>query len=162
MRKRIPLAYDKKLVLIRHAHRDTEGGAWKDNGISLKGRKQVHRLKKILMKRFPKTELTKLKKEPNQVLFLTSPKIRCQKTLAPLAKYAGVKSEIHPLLGEGPQLEGRAEEFIKEWKRMGAQLTVICSHGDLLPVMLEKLCGEEKMIPKGGYAEVSFLIWDGP
>ena len=65
----------KKLILVRHAHRDTDVRT-RDNGLSDKGKDQVKKLIEFGCER--------LKNE--EVAFFTSPKKRCQETIGPVAK----------------------------------------------------------------------------
>jgi broad specificity phosphatase PhoE len=64
----------KRIVFIRHAHRDTEIHS-RDNGLSEKGKKQVRQVVRFSRSR-----------ELENALFLTSPKIRCVETITPVAE----------------------------------------------------------------------------
>lgn len=144
----------KTLVLIRHAHRDTTYRA-ADNGLSDKGKKQAASLLKYYLKAFPAEECEALPR------IFSSPKRRCTETVAPIAKEAGVRVEVSDEFVEQRPDEDqaafrrRAQRFIDKWiadKSTG--LTLVCSHGDWLPAVLEAATGARAELKKGAWAEV--------
>jgi broad specificity phosphatase PhoE len=145
---------EKRLILIRHAHRDTEVPS-KDNGLSEKGEQQVKRLLRYFEKRIE-----------GEVRFLSSPKKRCRETLGPLVVRYGGELEIDGRLTEtGPierqeELLARLGEFMDEWKYQGPDLLVACSHGDIIPVLVERLTGARIGIKKCGVVEIEFFAGD--
>ena len=142
----------KTLILVRHAHRNTEDRS-KDNGLSEKGQLQVKKLTKFAKRRLVGTQVT----------FLTSPKKRCIETLLPLTKELGVKLVIDDRLDEHGRLENQAlftariEEFMDHWKFDSEGVLVVCTHGDWIPVMIEKLTGSKTGLKKAGWAEIEHL-----
>ncbi len=147
----------KRLIFIRHAHRDTTDREL-DNGLSEKGRSQVKKLVKLA-----REELGEKPFNQERIEFLTSPKRRCVETISPIAEELGGEIGISGLLDEGDRLEKRVDEFLEWWRSPLAPLvTVLCSHGDWIPLCLKRLTGQEQDISKGGWAEVSLSIWDGP
>ena len=138
----------KTLIVIRHAHRDKKEGRELDNGLSAKGRKQARQALAFFKKRF---------KGVRGQLF-SSPKKRCVETLAPIARYARTKVTVDPELDEGGNLEGKAQRFLQRWHDSPAELTVISSHGDWIPVFTEIALGTSIDISKGGWLE---LVRDG-
>jgi len=150
----------KTLVLIRHGHRDTSRREL-DNGLSDKGKDQARWLKRFFSDRFG--ELT----SPEGIWLVSSPKKRCQETLQPIAKALGRDLDIHPELDEqNPrepfmQLQGRVQDFIKEWRASQAQVTLVASHGDWLPIAAETLLGQSFDFKKGCWFEVQLEPLDG-
>ena len=146
----------KILIMIRHAHRDaSEPG--RDNGLSAKGKHQVEKLVQYFH--------THLKKDHEGRVphFLCSPKKRCQETITPIADSLKTNVKINPLLTEcspfesGSELEQRIHTFIAEWKNKGDPLTVICSHGDWIPICVRALTGARIGIKKSGFAEIELI-----
>jgi broad specificity phosphatase PhoE len=150
----------KTLILVRHAHRNTDDAS-RDNGLSDKGEEQVKKLIK-----FAKNRL-----EGTKPFILSSPKKRCQETIGPVAKELGIKLEIDNRLtehapGENSALyQARIDEFLNFWKYECPEVTIICSHGDWLPVAIQKLTGAKIGMKKSGWCEIeyiggeSFLTW---
>ncbi len=142
---------DKRLILIRHAHRDTEVPS-RDNGLSEKGEQQVKRMLRYFEKQIE-----------GEVRFLSSPKKRCRETLGPLAERHGLDLEIDGRLTEtGPierqeEVSARLGEFIDEWKYQGSDVLVVCSHGDIIPVLVERLTGARIGIKKCGVVEIEYF-----
>lgn len=73
---------------------------------------------------------------------LTSPYRRCIETVAPLGAALGVGIEVALMLGEGPTETARAEV-----RRVGGRIrtehVVWCSHGDILPAVLEMIAVQD-------------------
>jgi len=138
----------KKLIFVRHAHRDKTEGREKDNGLSRKGWKQAERVKRYFVSQIGKTK-------PR---LLSSRKLRCMETLAPLADKLEASVDISPLLMEEEPglapLKTRVKKFCDEWKNSKEPLVVACSHGDWLPIALEHLTGACIELKKGGWAEM--------
>jgi broad specificity phosphatase PhoE len=150
----------KRLVMIRHAHRNTDEPS-RDNGLSDKGHDQVKKLVKFARERL----------EGSKPQFYCSPKKRCQETLGPVAKELDAKMEIEERLTEHgpgestPLYLARIEEFLDWWKYDGPETTVICSHGDWIPIAIQKLTGARVGLKKAGWCEIEytggecFLTW---
>lgn len=144
---------NKTLVVIRHAHRDTSKGRDLNNGLSEKGRRQVRKVFDFFFNRFPEME---------KPLLLSSNKKRCWETLEPLARKLERKLTSHPLLLErsekesAAQFKARIKKFITECEKSTAPLTVICTHGDWIPVFFKTLLGTTIELKKGGWAEVEW------
>jgi len=154
------MAETKTLILVRHAHRSTDDPG-RDNGLSDKGIEQVKKLVKFAANRL----------EGTRPVFLSSPKKRCVETITPIAKEFGTKPEIDSRLTEhGPQENNavclaRIDNFLDFWKHECPQVTVICSHGDWIPIAIQKLTDARIGIKKAGWIEVeysggdAFLTW---
>lgn len=142
----------KTLVMIRHAHRNTEERS-RDNGLSEKGDAQVKRLLPFVSERWKGAKPT----------FFSSPKKRCLQTLSPLAKAQGESLTIEARLDERGPLENdrdflaRLDEFLDAWKYEGPELTVVCSHGDVIPILIERLTKAQVGIKKAGYCEIEWV-----
>jgi broad specificity phosphatase PhoE len=139
----------KRLVLVRHAHRDTsDRGA--DNGLTRKGRRQAEAVRRFFKARFGK----------EKALLLSSPKRRCLETLEPLAEKAGLRlradGRLMELLPPEPAggLEKRIDDFFDRWEKKGPALTVACSHGDWISKALGRRAAARVDLKKGGWAEV--------
>ncbi len=142
----------KKIVFIRHAHRDTSDRAI-DNGLSAKGRKQAIWLNEFFCARFSK------QRESMGVWLVSSPKVRCVETLTPIAQSWGREVDTHPLLLEqglresSDSLQLRIKKFLAEWHENEVELTVVCSHGDWLPLAVHQLAGISIGFKKGSWVE---------
>ena len=138
---------------MRHAHRDTEVHS-KDNGLSEKGRKQVKRLLESLPDLVLDDDF-----QGREVRVFSSPKLRCQETIQPLAKAWGWRVEVDPRLIETQNFESdalvrrRIEDVLSEWsKDTQNKLWVLCSHGDILPLIGDALNGVPLILRKAGFA----------
>lgn len=150
----------KTLVILRHAHRNIDERT-RDNGLSEKGKEQVKRMVTFARKRL----------EDVKPVFLSSSKKRCIETITPLAKEWGATVMVDERLTEHGPTENdqaylaRIEEFLDFWKQECPELTVICSHGDWIPVAIQRLTGAECALKKCGWAEIehyqgsSYLTW---
>lgn len=143
----------KTLILIRHGHRDNSRREL-DNGLDDKGRDQAKAIKRFFTERFSKDDLGK------GLWLVSSPKARCVETLQPLAKAIDRPVDIHPGLDEQNGREGskgfeaRVQAFLREWVDSKMQITVLCSHGDWLPVAAHQLLGISQDFKKGGWLEI--------
>jgi 8-oxo-dGTP diphosphatase len=67
----------------------------------------------------------------------SSPAVRCWQTVEPLAEHLGLEIEHEPRLWEGASLRG-ARDLLDEL----GDGAVLCSHGDLIPDLLNQLIDE--------------------
>lgn len=119
------------LLLVRHAEAEPRSG-WSGPDVlrplSSRGRRQATGLVHLLGDPFPIGRL------------VTSPSLRCIETLSPLAAILGCTLAVSSGLAEGGDPEAAVE-----LARSGATLPgteaalVLCSHGDLIPDLLEIL-----------------------
>lgn len=146
----------KTLILIRHGHRDNSRREM-DNGLDDKGREQAKAIKRFFTERFSKDDTG------SGLWLVSSPKLRCVETLQPIAKALDRPVDVHPGLDEqngresGKGLEGRVQAFLKEWSDSKARLTVLCSHGDWLPLATVHLLGLQQDFKKGAWFEVEAI-----
>lgn len=66
---------------------------------------------------------------------ITSPALRCQQTVAPLAARLGLELTVAPELFEGAS-SSRSIEFVRSFT---GRSVVLCSHGDVIPDVLRSL-----------------------
>lgn len=140
----------KDIVLIRHAHRDTGAGRLVDNGLSPKGKKQAKSIREFYRSQFLATPAA----------LWSSPYQRCVETLRPLGKSLEQEVLILPTLAE-QQPEESTEAFAKRVKGVAKdclsgefERLLICSHGDLLPMLLEELTGNVLWLRKGAWVHL--------
>lgn len=147
MKKRTPKnasPNEQTLVILRHAHRDTSQSSALDNGLSEKGLEQAKKIKKYYEKNF----------SDYPTVVLSSPKRRCLETVKKLAKAADVEVIVSPALDEGGDLLGKTLELLHELSDIPAELVVLCSHGDVIPVLTHQLIGTEILLDKGGWIQL--------
>lgn len=142
----------KTLVFIRHAHRDNTVRS-KDNGLSDKGKSQARALKKFFADRFDK---------PESLWLVSSPKKRCLETLAPISSIGRYEIDINPDLDEQAagedmvKFEQRMQHFLREWRQMPQEITLVCSHGDWLPLAVFHILGLKCDFKKGAWLELEW------
>jgi 8-oxo-dGTP diphosphatase len=115
------------LYLVRHAHAGTRGrfdGPDIDRPLSDKGHHQAEVL------------TAGLHDEPIQRV-LSSRAVRCQQTVAPLARARGLEVEVHPALTEGTSAVATTT-LLWELASDGVE-AVLSSHGDVIPAALAAL-----------------------
>ena len=144
----------RQLIIVRHAHRDKPAplGRKADNGISKKGKVQAKKVARLYRKVLgdKKAEL------------ISSPKVRCVETLEPLARKIGAKIVTHPALDEQSEDENLDQYretvggFIKNWMKSKSPVTIVCSHGDWIPLALDALLGAGFELKKGGWAHFEY------
>ncbi len=123
------------LLLIRHAEaasRSTWDAPDALRPLSAKGRRQAAGMVQVLGDEFPVGRL------------VSSPSLRCIETLSPLAATLCLSLEVAEALAEGADPDAAVE-----LARSGATLPgsagalVLCSHGDLIPAILEVLQADD-------------------
>lgn len=141
---------ERRLILVRHAHRDKKQGRDVDNGLSKKGWKQEARFRKHWKKRL----------KGRSVTFVSSPKLRCVETVAPLAAAldcdVGVMNLLDEQRNEESQLtfDGRIMKFIVWMKTQKVEYVVASSHGDWIPDCLALLGVGREEISKGDWRKI--------
>jgi broad specificity phosphatase PhoE len=139
---------DRKLILVRHAHRDTDQGRERDNGLSEKGRDQAKAIGRYYRTRFPN----------ETPILLSSPKVRCIETLLPLSDKLKIDVKILEDLDEqndsSSDYARRIEKFFRWWKTRAPETVVACSHGDWIPTFTRAAIGTEVDLKKGGWLEI--------
>jgi 8-oxo-dGTP diphosphatase len=114
-----------KLYVVRHADAG-QRSEWKGpdatRPLSHRGERQAAGLVKLI----GDSEATRL---------IASPFRRCVQTLEPLAEHLGLPVEIDERLGEGKGAHGPLD-LVDD---VGDTTAVFCSHGDVIPDLLESL-----------------------
>ena len=123
------------LLIVRHAEAESRS-SWDGPDVlrplSAKGRRQSGGLVQVLGDQFALGRL------------VCSPSLRCIETLSPLAATLCLSLEV-----AGPLAEGSDPEPAVELARSGATLPgsagalVLCSHGDMIPAVLEALQADD-------------------
>jgi 8-oxo-dGTP diphosphatase len=117
--------HTSRVYLIRHSHAG-DSSKWKGDDrvrpLSAKGFRQTAGITELL--RFAGIER-----------IVSSPYLRCMQTVEPLAEELGFKVEENQALAEGADT-GSAEALLDEVSRTNA---VLCSHGDIVPELLDRL-----------------------
>lgn len=139
---------EKRIIIIRHAHRSKSRGAQIDNGLSTKGKQQSETLGAFWRWR-----------ALDQARFFSSPKKRCRETLQPLMTAQSSDLNVWDKLDEQQPKESskdfrkRVETALRAAKKLPAETVVLCSHGDWVDEASELLCGERFGLKKGGWLE---------
>ena len=116
------------ILLVRHGHAGSRGsweGPDRDRPLSSKGRAQARSIATNLEKYCP-------------VRLLSSPYLRCVETLAPLGEVLGLEVEAVEELAEG-----RAYECLELIRRLAGTDVALCTHGDVIPEVLQALASED-------------------
>ena len=158
-KKTEPTATHPVLIILRHAHRDTSQGNHQDNGLSEKGWGQAKKIRKYYEKTLNHPKRKGAPQVAPQVapMILSSPKIRCIETVEKLAKSAKTEIQISELLDEGGDLLGKTLKLSRELLETTHPLTILCSHGDVIPILLHRLTGSEIFLSKGGWIQLERL-----
>lgn len=121
------------LLVVRHAHAGKRS-AWPGDDrlrpLSEKGQKQALGIADVLVLHHPEH-------------ILSSPAVRCTTTVAPLAEQVGVEVENDERLFEGVP----DDQLLALLREVGPGTTVLCTHGDVIPRVLDRLV-EEGMEPR--------------
>ena len=113
-----------RLFLIRHAHAGDRTASSRDRfrPLTPKGHRRAEELALILGAQ----GITRV---------LSSPATRCWQTVAPLAKVVGVEVEEVDELWEGSSLD----DVITLFDNVAAPVVAACSHGDIIPEVVDSL-----------------------
>jgi broad specificity phosphatase PhoE len=137
----------KTLIILRHAHRNKSEGLDEDNGLSKKGQGQAKKIKKHFLKIFRDEKKTKPK-------FFSSPKKRCLETIQGIAESQKTEVSLSPNLDEGGNIAGKVAALMKSFESEKAPVIVLCSHGDVIPFLTQKLIGLAIPLDKGGWIQL--------
>ena len=117
------------ILLVRHAkagNREKWEGPDEERPLSKKGWRQAEGLVETL-------------KGYGVSRVLSSPYVRCVQTLEPLADALGLKVEPAEELAEGADPADTRDLM----RRMDGAVAALCSHGDIVPAVLDLLAAEE-------------------
>jgi broad specificity phosphatase PhoE len=119
------LAAVTTLFVVRHARagrRDRWDGPDEARPLSKAGRRQAEAV------------ATRLESEPITRI-VSSPYVRCLETVAPLAERLGCPVQSSEVLAEGT----RIEEIREVLDKCGREVSVLCTHGDVIELILEEV-----------------------
>jgi 8-oxo-dGTP diphosphatase len=120
-----------QIYVVRHAHAGSRS-AWEGDDaqrpLSKKGHGQAAAIADHLADRLSGEKVIRL---------LSSPAVRCQQTLGPLARRLGLEVSLDGRLAEGSSGAG-AWGLLHDLGREGAA-AVLSSHGDVIPELLGRL-----------------------
>jgi len=139
----------KTLYLIRHAHRDLSDRTL-DNGLSLKGVAQAKKIAEWFSSH-------KIHLPPE---LISSPKLRCKETLTPLSISSRLPIAIDPDTEEQREHEDSAQfgrrvlHWFENWEQNTAPITLVCSHGDWIPLIISLACGQRVEVSKGSITQI--------
>jgi 8-oxo-dGTP diphosphatase len=135
-------------LLVRHARAGSRKG-WEgpdiERPLSKKGRRQADGLVDML--------------EPYGVKrILSSPYVRCTQTVEPVAEALGLEIEVRPELAEGAPVD----EAIDLLRQHAGTTTVFCTHGDIVPAILDALAEHDglDLPPDPDYPKGSVWVID--
>lgn len=134
------------VYLVRHAHagdRSRWNGDDSDRPLSAKGRDQADAIAQAL-------------RGAPIVRVLSSPALRCQQTIGPLALLLGLEVEVAGEFDEDAPLRP-ARTRIDELVRADDGDVVVCGHGDLIPALLDDLRRDGVELDGSGCAKGS--VW---
>lgn len=142
----------KTLYLIRHCHRDLSDRSL-DNGLSSKGWDQARQI----------IDWFQSKNLPNPPELLSSPKLRCRETLLLLSNHYKVPVRIDPGLEEQRPQEASSDfgrrvlQWFTAWDQSTQPITLVCSHGDWIPVLIALATGQRKEVAKGSVTRLESI-----
>ncbi len=130
------------LYLIRHAHAGSRSASQRDiyRPLSDKGQERATTLAQL----FSSVKIKKI---------LSSPATRCVQTVEPLAESRGLEIVEKDVLWEGSLIS----DVIKLMNKYRDTRTILCSHGDIIPGVIDML-GEQGVPIKGRGCEKG-SIW---
>ena len=132
-------------LLVRHARAGARKG-WDgpdiERPLSKKGRRQVHGLIAIL-KPYKPTRI------------YSSPYVRCVQTVEPLAEVLGVEVEVRSELAEGAPMD----DSIALLRQMAGTTVVFCTHGDIVPAVLDALAEKDGLELPKNYDCAKGSVW---
>ena len=126
------------LYLVRHAHAGDRSAFEADDRLrplSPKGRAQAQGL----LDRYGDRPITRV---------LSSPSLRCQQTVAPIARHRGLDVQICDPLDE----RSPADEGIALLRSLAGEEVILCSHGDVIPDIMRTLIDQGFEVDGGAAA----------
>ncbi|MGH8887615.1 MAG: SixA phosphatase family protein [Egibacteraceae bacterium] len=133
------------LLIVRHAQagsrRDWDGPDWA-RPLSPKGRRQADGLVGLLAA-YPIERI------------LSSPSTRCVETVEPLARARGLTVETAAALGEASGVR----QPLSLIRKLASTSAVLCSHGDVIPAVLDALAAENGLPLPADYPCAKGSTW---
>lgn len=134
------------VFLVRHANAGnrSEWEAPDDiRPLSKKGQKQALRMTELLATRGIKR-------------VVSSPSLRCVQTVQPLAERLGLEVETSEALAEGVD----ADDVVTLFRSMAATNAALCTHGDVIPTLLDALVDRDGLQLPRDYPCVKGSTWE--
>jgi phosphohistidine phosphatase SixA len=134
------------LYLVRHAKAGSRRhweGPDRERPLSGKGRRQAEGLVHLLADR-PVRRV------------LSSPYARCVQTVEPLAEKLGLPVEETPALAEGAS----SSQAVTLLRDLAGTTAVLCTHGDLIPPVLDTLAAIDGLPLPPGYPFAKGSTWE--
>ncbi len=138
------------VFLLRHGHRHVIYER-DDNGLSERGNQQVSELSQYLLPLC----------EHNSPLLVCSPKLRCLETVAPLAQLLNVEVRVSQFIDEQNgnesqfDFESRVKNYVSDICHALPDTLIICSHGDVLPLILHNLTRQTMLFRPAGLVRLA-------
>lgn len=142
----------RRLFLVRHGHRDTTNYR-DDNGLSDKGISQLQGLASFFSEYLEDTK---------EIAFSCSPKKRCIESLQIIATGFSKKIFVEEKLIEqqddedSKKFEGRIKDWLNDWKKEETPISIICSHGDWIPLFMKISMDLHIDVKKSGWLELNY------
>ncbi len=86
---------------------------------------------------------------------VSSPSRRCVQSVEPVAGRLGLPVETHDALVEGAS----EEDVVGLARKLAAEDPVLCTHGDVIPTLLEALAGRDGLRLPGRYRCAKGSVW---
>lgn len=135
------------VYLVRHAHagdRRKWSGPDDKRPLSRKGEEQARRLADLLGD--PALDISRV---------ISSPSLRCVQTVIPLAERWQVPIEDSDALAEG----ATADEVLGLIRSVADEVTVLSTHGDVIPTLLDALAARDGLDLPEGYPCAKGSTW---
>lgn len=134
-----------RVFLIRHAHAGARSTDHRDlyRPLTPTGRQRADELVELLAT----MEVARV---------VSSPASRCVQTVDPLASALSIDVEEHPDLWEGTPID----HVLALMDDCRARTTVICSHGDIIPAVIERLGSQGALVQGRGCETGSVWMLD--
>jgi len=134
-----------RLFLIRHAHAGDRTASARDKfrPLTPKGHRRAEELATVL-------------EGQGVARVLSSPATRCWQTVAPLAKALGLEVEEVDELWEGSSLD----DVFALFDALGAEAVAACSHGDIIPEVVDFLARSGVPVTGRGCEKGSIWVLD--
>ena len=134
------------VFLVRHANagnRDEWEAPDDIRPLSTKGEKQAARMADVLAGRGIQR-------------ILSSPSLRCTQTVQPLARRLDLEIEATGSLAEGVE----AGEVVALFRSLTATNAALCTHGDVIPVLLDALAEHDGLVLPEDYPCAKGSAWE--
>ncbi len=87
---------------------------------------------------------------------ISSPSLRCTQTVQPLADRLSLEIETSDSLAEGVE----ADEVVALFRSLRSTDTALCTHGDVIPVLLDTLAERDGLVLPEDYPCAKGSAWE--